>query len=152
MERADTFLKFEKILSTRGLDSALRFLNSRTPHRFTGVYRFDAPMLRSVHLVDSYTPELRKGEDVPMTQSYCSIVAMTERAFTSEDALLDDRLRTHPARHTVISYCGVLLRDKAGRPAGTLCHFDLVPCDVPVNEMGLMQAAAPLLIQVLENR
>ena len=40
------------------------------------------------------------------------------------------------------SYCGVLLRDSEGAPFGTLCHFDLVPCEVPASEMPLMEAAA----------
>ncbi len=149
LDRAGTFLKFEKLLESQGVHEALHFLNSRTPHRFTGVYRFDPPMLRNVHLVDSYAPELVKGDDAPMTETYCSIVGDTERPFTVEDARRDDRLRTHPARNSVISYCGVLLRDERGKPFGTLCHFDLLPCDVPVTELPLMEAAAPCLMKAL---
>jgi hypothetical protein len=39
----------------------------------------------------------------------------------------------------------VLLRSPQGVPLGTLCHFDFVPCDVPVSELPLMEAAATLL-------
>jgi signal transduction histidine kinase len=149
LERADTFLKFEKVLEARGIHEALHFLNSRTPHRFTGVYRFDPPMLRNLHLVDSYAPQLVKGEDAPMAQTYCSIVADIERPFTTEESRRDDRLRTHPARENVISYCGVLLRDELGKPFGTLCHFDQMPCGIPVAELPLMEAAAPYLMKAL---
>jgi CheY-like chemotaxis protein len=145
--RADTFLKFEKVLESRGIHEALHFLNSRTPHRFTGVYRFEPPMLRNVHLVDSHTSQLVVGEDAPMAETYCSIVGDTERPFTTEDSRRDDRLRTHPARESVISYCGVLLRDERGRPFGTLCHFDQMPCAIPVAELPLMEAAAPCLVE-----
>ena len=148
--RADTFLKFEKILNHQGIHEALRFLNSRTPHRFTGIYRFDGPMLRNVYLMDSEGPEVRRGEDALMSATYCSIVGQCERAFTTEDARRDDRLRSHAARDNVLSYCGILLRDEAGAPFGTLCHFDLVPCAVPVSEMPLMDAAAPLLMRAFE--
>jgi CheY-like chemotaxis protein/nitrogen-specific signal transduction histidine kinase len=149
LAKADTFLKLGKILSTQGLHDALRFLNSRTPHRFTGLYRFEPPTLHNIALFDSETPGATKGADAPMAETYCSIVGKHERGFTSEDTRHDDRLRTHPARTTIISYCGVLLRDAEGRPFGTLCHFDLVPSEVPIREMPLMEAAAPLLMDVI---
>ena len=84
-----------------------------------------------------------------MDESYCSIVGASEQSFMTEDARRDIRLQTHPARETVVSYCGVLLRTDEGMPFGTLCHFDLVPCDVPVREMRLMQEAAPLIVGAL---
>ena len=87
-----------------------------------------------------------------MAETYCSIVGQLSRSFTTEDTRRDDRLRIHPARNTVISYCGVLLRDAEGRPFGTLCHFDLVPCEVPIREMPLMEAAAPLLMAAITTR
>jgi hypothetical protein len=149
LEKADTFLKFEKILETQGIHEALRFLNSRTSHRFTAMYRFDPPTLRNLLLVDSYAPDTRTGVDAPMVETYCSIVGQTEHSFTTEDTRRDERLRDHPARQTVVSYSGVLLRDEDGQPFGTLCHFDLVPCDIPVREMPLLEAAAPLLMRAL---
>jgi PAS domain S-box-containing protein len=144
LEKADTFLKLEKILGSRGVHEALRFLNSRTPHRFTALYRFDPPMLRNIAMFDTYAPEVKTGDDSPLAETYCSIVGQFGTSFTTDDARQDDRLRAHPARDTVVSYCGVLLRDGEGRPFGTLCHFDLVPCEVPMREMPLMEAAAAL--------
>ena len=152
LEKADTFLKLGKILSHQGVHEALRFLNSRTPHRFTGLYRFDGPTLRNIALFDSYSSDVKKGDDVPMAETYCSIVGQLEGTFTTEDARRDVRLRAHPARNTVISYCGALLRDAEDRPFGTLCHFDVVPCEVPIREMPLMEAAAPLLMAAIETR
>jgi PAS domain S-box-containing protein len=149
LAKADVFLKFEKILATQGLHEAVRFLNSRTSHRFSAMYRFDPPTLRNILLVDSYSADVTKGDDAPMAETYCSIVGETERSFTTEDTTKDDRLRTHPARENIVSYCGVLLRDIEGKPFGALCHFDKVPCDVPISEMPLMEAAAPLLMKAL---
>ncbi len=146
LRRADTFVKLEKVLETRGLHEALRFLNSRTPHRFTAMYRFDSPTLLNLALVDSHAPDVSKGDDAAMDESYCSIVGATGRTFTTEDTRVDDRLREHPARDTVVSYAGVLLRDEDGQPFGTLCHFDLVPCEVPVQEIPLLEAACPVLM------
>jgi PAS domain S-box-containing protein len=149
LERADTFLKFGKILAHQGLHEALRFLNSRTPHRFTAIYRFDPPTLRNIAAFDFESPDVRKGDDAPMVETYCSIVGQYQNTFTTEDARRDDRLRAHPARNAVIAYCGVLLRDAEGRPFGTLCHFDLVPAEVPIREMPLMEAAATMLMDVI---
>ena len=59
-------------LAGGGLRCALQYLNRRTPHRFTGVFRFDGSMLRSVELVDKWLPETRKGEDIPIASALCS--------------------------------------------------------------------------------
>lgn len=92
---------------------------------------------------------MTKGDDAPLSETYCSIVGELRNSFTIDDARRDGRLRAHPARNTVISYCGVLLRDAEGRPFGTLCHFDVVPSEVPIREMPLMEAAAPLLMAAI---
>ncbi|MEO5763065.1 MAG: response regulator, partial [Vicinamibacteria bacterium] len=147
--RAETLAKFEKELGAHGVQEALRFLNSRTAHRFTGIYRFDPPTLRNLALLDADDRAVAQGEHPPMEATYCSIVGTFERPFATEDTLQDERLRAHPARESVRSYCGVLLRRDDGTPFGTLCHFDLVPCDVPVAELALMEAAAPLLMKAI---
>lgn len=150
--RADSFVKLQRLIETGGTYQALRFLNSRTPHRYTGLFRFDGSMLRSLHLFDAETPELRRGDDAPMTETYCSIVGESERSFTTADTRRDDRLRGHPARDRTVSYCGVLLRDASGKPYGTLCHFDVVPSAIPSGELPLMEAAARLFTQALAGR
>ncbi len=145
----EPFQRFSEILSGQGVHEALRFLNGRTPHRFTGLYRFDGDTLRNVHLVDVYERGTLKGDDPPMAETYCSIVGRTEQPFAVDDTRADPRLDGHPARETVISYCGVLMRDTEGRPYGTLCHFDLQPCDVPRAELPLMERASPMLFAML---
>ncbi|WP_162472825.1 hybrid sensor histidine kinase/response regulator [Luteitalea pratensis] len=148
--RAEVLEKFARTLAAPGWHDALRFLNSRTAHRFTGLYRFDPPWLRSLALLDADVSSVTRGEDVEMDATYCALVGTFERPFTTEDTAADERLRHHPARDTVRSYCGVLLRTASGAAFGTLCHFDVVPCDVPSQEIALMEAAARLIMERLE--
>ena len=93
--RANVLVKFEKILATQGVQEALRFLNSRTTHRFTGVYRFDEPHLRNLALLDADLPTVTRGDDAPMEATYCSLVGAFERSFATDDAGADERLRDH---------------------------------------------------------
>ncbi|MHB8915671.1 MAG: hypothetical protein ACYC4K_07640 [Thiobacillus sp.] len=72
--------RFEAILSSAGISAALGFLNARTPHRFTAIYRYDGDMLRNEYLYDQFHTEVVKGEDVPLAKAYCSIVAHTRSA------------------------------------------------------------------------
>jgi CheY-like chemotaxis protein/two-component sensor histidine kinase len=148
--RADILAKFTRTLAAHGVHEALRFLNSRTAHRFTGIYRFDPPQLRSVSLLDADLPAVVRGDDTDLDATYCSIVGSFERPFSTDDAAADERLRHHPARETVRSYCGVLLRTATGERFGTLSHFDIVPCDVPSQEIAMMEAAARLIMERLE--
>ena len=149
LARAETFSKFEKVLATQGVHEALRFLNSRTTHRFTGIYRFDGDTLRNVALLDAEHVATTRGDDAPLAATYCAIVGAYERPFATDDALVDNRLSAHPGRDMVRSYCGVLLRRPDGSAFGTLCHFDTVPCHVPTAEVALMERVAPLFMQVI---
>ena len=125
-----------------GLASALGYLNARTRHRYTGVYRFDHPMLRCVALFDRENPTLQTGCDVPMEETYCSLVGARSAPFATPDAEHDDELVAHPARLSVLAYCGVPLIGGAGDCIGTLCHFDDRPRLVPHGEIPLLNAAA----------
>lgn len=124
------------------LASALGYLNARTRHRYTGVYRFDDPMLRCVALFDRENPTLQTGRDVPMVETYCSLVGARIAPFATSDAACDDELVTHPARMSVLAYCGVPLIGGSGDCIGTLCHFDDRPRLVPHGEIPLLNAAA----------
>ncbi|RYZ06129.1 MAG: hybrid sensor histidine kinase/response regulator [Myxococcales bacterium] len=143
--------KLKRLLEAEGVHAALRFLNNRTPHRYTGIYHFDGDMLRSLYLFDAEAPELERGDDSPLQATFCSIVGQTERVFASADTRRDARLEKHAARDQVLSYCGVLVRDGGGEPFGTLCHFDVVACDVPTEEVPLMDAASRLLTEWLSD-
>jgi len=134
---------FVKVLRERGLHRALEFLNEQTAHRFTGVYRFDGAMLRSVALFDRLNPEAPRGDDAPMRETYCSIVGTSRQSFVTEDTEADARLLEHPARLTVRSYGGALLRNADATPFGSLCHFDLVPQPATDDALRLLELVAP---------
>lgn len=140
--------RFEAILYSAGIPAALGFLNARTPHRFTGIYRYDGDMLRNEYLYDQFHPKVIKGEDVPLAQAYCSIVAHTGAALE-----VLDTAKLSPSQiiagSPVISYCGVLIRDYQDQPFGALCHFDMKPCQVRVSDLPLLEAVAPLLFSEL---
>ena len=140
----------ERLLAERGMHAALQFLNGRTRHRFTGVYRSDPPVLRSIALFDRENPTLHLSGDInPLRETYCSITAGTGEPFATPDAARDHRLTEHPARGTVLSYCGVPLLLDDGRPYGTLCHFDLRPRIVPAGEVPLLVRVAPLIFRAV---
>ena len=98
---------FKALLKNSGLHDALRFLSHRTPHRYTGVYKFDGETLRNLALYDSYDPKLIKGEDAPMAATYCSLV-QTQGKLGINDAENDKRVKGIIIT-PVVSYCGVLI-------------------------------------------
>jgi len=127
------------------LHAALALLNARSRHRFTGVYRFDGPTLRNVALFDRDHPASQAGDDAPMNETYCSIVGRDRAPFVTADTTMDSRLVDHPARLTVQSYCGVLLRNEDSTPFGSLCHFDLAPVEASNEVLVALLDAAPLI-------
>lgn len=139
----------DEIFDAEGAHGALRFLNARAPHRFTGVYRLDPPTLRNVLLYDRQNPRLEAGADAPLRETYCSISGGQAVPFSTADAAQDPRLAQHPARDSTLSYCGVPLLDASGEAVGTLCHFDLVPRPIPEAEIQVLRAAAPRMIETL---
>lgn len=138
------FQSFERALRQQGLRAGLHFLNRRTSHRYTGVFRFDADMLRSVALVDSWDPSIELGDDVPLAAAYCAHLYRTGEPLEVEDGSHDDRVGGM-ARSPVVSYCGAVIRDADGRPWGALCHFDPARCDSKESDMPLLIAAAAII-------
>jgi GAF domain-containing protein len=137
--------EFRQLFDEKGLHPALAYLNARTRHRYTGLYRFDPPMLRNVGLYDRENPALHTGGDSPMQETYCSIVGDRGAVFFTPDALGDARLATHLARATVQAYCGAPVVDGRGTCVGTLCHFDVRPRLVPETEIPVMERIGKLL-------
>jgi hypothetical protein len=138
---------FEGALQRAGLHGALRMLNARTPHRFTGVYRYDGPTLRNVGLFDQFNPDAPGGDDAPIDNTFCSLVPGFGGVLAFTEASKDRRV-SHVAT-PVVSYCGVQLFDAEGVPRGTLCHFDLKPCEPQASELQLLQTLAPMLQRTL---
>ncbi|WP_354353170.1 hypothetical protein [Pontibacter aydingkolensis] len=83
---------FKVILESSGVHSALKFLNNRTPHRYTGIYKYDGATLRNIVLYDSYDQELQKGEDTPISATYCSLV-LKEQKLEITDASEDNSVK-----------------------------------------------------------
>lgn len=140
---------FQTLLLTAGLLPALRYLNARTPHRFTGVFRFDGDMLRNVALVDRWLPMVDRGGDVPLEQAYCAHLQRTGEPLQVTDGHQDPRT-PWMKDSAVVSYCGAVIRDGRGQPWGALCHFDAASCDAKDSDMPLLTAAAALIFTGIE--
>lgn len=136
-----------EVLRDQGLHATLGYLNARTRHRYTGVYLLDPPLLRSLCLFDRENPSVLQGADTPMEETYCSLVVAGAAPYATADAEHEPRLAAHPARSSVLAYCGVPLSTEGSGCFGTLCHFDLRPRLVPVEELSLLQRLAPLIAE-----
>jgi len=124
---------------------ALALLNARTKHRYTGLYRFDPPLLRCVSMVDRENRQVRVGNDAPIEDTYCAFVRDFRSEFATADASADERpeVIAFRARSPFQAYCGFpLLVD--GECVGSLCHFDTRPRLVPTEELQVLAAVAPL--------
>lgn len=145
---AEVVREFESRVRQGGLHGGLRYLNSRTPHRFTGIYRYDGQTLRNVYLFDQFAPGEKRGGDVPMADAYCATVGNYGDKLEFSDVQRD----AIPLRGSspVVSYCGALIRDRAGNPWATLCHYDIKPCEVRSSDMPVLEMIAPILLDHIE--
>ncbi len=148
---AGALSEVEKALAAQGLLGALTVLNRRVPHRFTAVYRLVGSALHNVATADKH-----KHLDpldlavVPLKDSFCQFV-LRDSVFLSDRTGADVRLQGHPYSGIVNCYVGVGVRDRAGRLAGTLCHFDVESHDVDDDEYLLLDRAARLMPAFLGN-
>jgi len=140
--------EFAALVQQQGVHAALAYLNRRTPHRYTGLFRFEGEVLRSEVLVDGNQPLVRRGEDVPLAATFCSLVGRQQAPLEILDVTTDPQY-AGLVDTPVISYCGVLIRDAQGQPYGTLCHYDLQRCQERTTDQPLLEAAAALLYQQL---
>lgn len=138
---------FTQVLRQQGVHAALGYLNARTPHRYTGVFRFDGHHSCNVVLFDRYDSTVRLGQDVPLAEAFCSLIGRQEPAIQIIDATLDPC--AWEVNTLVISYCGVVMRDKQGNIYSTLCHYDLTLCQELAMNLPLLEAAATLLYEHL---
>lgn len=139
--------KLERVLAEQGPIATLRMLNSRAPHRYTGIYKYTPTILQNIYLVDAFDPSVTKGADVALEDAYCVLLAdRREVAFgEATDAPCAVKLQS-----PVVSYCGALIMRDDGTPFGSLCHYDVARCQRPALEMPFLQAIAPLLMKRLE--
>ena len=137
--------RVSSFLEDGAIDSALRYLNARTRFRFTGIFQVEPPLLRNIRLVDRENPTLNlSGAVAKLDVGYCGIACATQAPFVTSDARHDQRLQSHPARESMISYAGVPIRMPSGLTWGTLCHYDLRPRLMPATELRILEAATPL--------
>lgn len=132
-------------LRQRGVDEALRLLNGRVPHRYTGIYRLRDGLLSNLFLIDKQgqvAPEALAV--VPLDISFCQFV-FREQSFRTDNSADDHRLDGHPFQGKVLAYHGVPLIDEAGALYGSLCHFDLQAWGISEDEFVHLQLAASLL-------
>ena len=136
------------VLLQQSVHAALEYLNRRTPHRYTGLFRFDGDALHNEALFDRNQPSVQQGTVAPLATTYCALVGRVQAPVHFPDAALDPRVQglvQYPAR----SYCGVLIHDGLGHPYGTLCHYDLQRCQERTTDIPLLEAAAALFYQYL---
>ena len=134
---------FARILRELGMHRALGFLNLRTWHRFTGVYRFHHGHLRCVSLFDRENLAVKGAPDEPLTSTFAAIVARFSTSFTTPDSLDDPRLGDHGARWHVRAFHAVPLTDYTERSFGALVHWDVEPQTLAAREMRLLYMVAP---------
>ncbi len=136
--------EFSDLLRQRGLLEAMRLLNARTSHRYTGVFRFDGEMLRCVALVDKWDASVTCRDDVPLDKAYCAHLHRTGEAVRVDYGPTDARF-PWMQQSPFVSYCGAVISDPHGEHWGALCHFDVARCEALGAELPLVVGAASLL-------
>ena len=141
------FDQFARILACSGVREALAYVLSLSDYRFIGIFRFrDGKANAAIHY-DRENPDILFASEVPDTATYCCYVRDSNGVFTTANSLTDPRLTDHPARSTVLSYCGVPVIDPTGHLLGTLCHYDVVPRDPAQLDLELLIQVASALQQ-----
>ena len=131
---------------------ALRLLNRGTPYRFTGVYTFDYPFVKSVVLFDRESPNIEIGADVVWNDAYCRMTTTNGQPLVVTDSLADDRLVDHPVRASLRFYCGIPLRTPDDKPLGTLCHYDLAPQALPDDAFKRLMSVRDVIAEAVWDR
>ena len=130
-----------------GIQFGLQYLNSLSQHRYTGLFLFNGDTLINTFIYDRQSAVQNLFPEKPANHSYCLSVKHSGQPFQVDNAALDQRVKDHPNRDKVRSYCGVPLRDHDGNIFGTLCHFSPDPCHSENDEILLMQSFAAVLLE-----
>lgn len=138
-----------RAMRRHGVHGTLAYLNSRTRHRYTGVYIFDPPRLRNYALHDRENPGVRCMGDLDLRDTYCGIIHDRQRDLLIDNALTDARLSDHPNLTQTVAYHGFALRNSVGDCFGSLCHWDVRPRLLRVSEIPLLRAAADLIARAI---
>jgi GAF domain-containing protein len=151
--RADTvstetaFREFSDMLRQAGLRPALTYLLGLTDYRYIAIFRSDGDKANAAVYYDREHPQVLAIDEVPAAATYCQIAVETRAPFSTDHALQDPRLVSHPARQTVQAYCGFPVITPEGEILGTLCHYDVVPRDAGQINVELMLAVVSAIEQ-----
>ena len=137
--------QLEDILTGKGLNSALAFLNQRVPYRFTAIYRLNKDNLELVELVDKLDdPSTAPLARIPFSNSFCE-VAVRDGSLVTPDTTLDKKLDGRPYQGIIKSYVGLPLMQATGALFGSLCHYDYDTQLIDDDEFAFLQEAAALI-------
>jgi GAF domain-containing protein len=139
--------RFNEILAASGPREALAYIVRLSDYRFIGIFRFKDGRANAAIHYDRENPDVLSATEVPDTATYCCYVRDSKGVFTTVDATSDPRLTQHPARATILAYCGVPILQPDGHLLGTLCHYDVVPRDADQLDLQLLMQVAGLLEQ-----
>ena len=150
---AKALVTFDTTLQREGLQAGLEILNGIGQLRFSGLYRFDPPFLRSLYLVDKRHPGiLSSGPSQVLEDTYAAIIQKWKQPFFTDDSAADSRLARHPARHTVRAYAGAPVKAAGGRLWGVLAYHDHEPRPIAPGQMEFLIAAAGFVGRWLADR
>ncbi len=141
--------RFRSEVEQGGLARGLQLLNDPVEHRYTGVYRLDVGVLKSVELVDKareVKPEFLM--EVPLEDSFCQFVlrdGVFRTSHTGKESMLDG----HKYQGVLLSYTGVPIVGADGVLIGTLCHFDALERGLSEQDFEDLQNAALLIPEYL---
>lgn len=141
--------EFAALLERVGVAPALSFLNSRTPFRFTGIYRFDGLDIVNLYLHDREGQTAQSETPSPVSDTYCVWVQETLSVVRMTNSALDPRARHHAKREQIRSYCGYPIKDANGNLFGTICHFDYVTREIPADATLTLAEVAPILARIV---
>ncbi|MCD2514381.1 guanylate cyclase [Comamonas endophytica] len=142
--QSPTLQEYRLLLETQG-PAGLDFLNSRVPHRYTGIFRLQEGALHNIFLHDKrgeIIPEFLQV--VPLTDSFCHLT-MRDGVFRTADSTHESSLDGHKYQGVLRSYIGLPLADGQGGLYGTICHFDERALELADEEFEIFSKAAKLL-------
>ncbi|MEO8754023.1 MAG: GAF domain-containing protein [Casimicrobiaceae bacterium] len=128
-------------LKKDGLPGAVSAINQTVPHRYTGIFLKDGPLLQNVALHDKQDPAPELWAPFPLGQSFCNLIVVSGDPLTVREAHTDPRVDVmqHPAGDKLQAYCGVPLIDSEGEVLGTLCHLDEKKIDARIDLVAMLQ-------------
>lgn len=140
------------LIREQRIADAMRYLNSLTQFRFTGIYRFDGMSVQNIHLFDRVCGFGSDGSVSQVSGTFCLWINETLSVVRMTDSFSDPRAIGHPKREIVRSYCGGPICNEFGDLLGTICHFDYEPRDVPPGMLEILEAVGPSLGSVVSLR